>query len=323
MLRLRAAPILGLAALLGACGAPPEAPGQSVEAAEAGPVTLEFARHFGAVQPSAPLVGGGLVRIQYDRDRLYDIVNRSESTGHFATRYHCYGYGCCEVAFNEVYAQVRYDGGAFTTFALGEDGAVELSLPAQADHLEVYFEAPGYELRSYYCGCDAACAAENKARSGFSAHDFAVYDSRFGENYQFEVAPAPAAPPQVQRLAEGEWQSNHAAPSGSRYGWFWDSNVWVDMAVAPSVQPEAVGIRWTVDGWQTFNDSPAHFEGTRPDGQAQWGVDITPAKRLQSCYWCEPAPVTFEYAIFMTAQGTTSWNNNGGENFRLPLNVDL
>jgi hypothetical protein len=312
---------LALPALLSlaACGGPEPGAGWSADWAEAEAPTLAFARGFGAVTPSAPLVAGGQVRLTYDRQRLYDIVNKSSSVGYFASTYHCYGYGCCEVEFAEVYAQVRFGDGAFTTYPVDEAGEVQVSLPRDAGRLEVYFEAPGYQLRTWYCGCDAACAAENKARSGFGFHAYATYDSRFGENYRFDVAPAPA--PEVTRLADGEWLSNYATPSGVRYGWLWDSNVWVDLAVPADAQPERVGVRWTVDGWQTFTDSEARFEGTRPDGQAQWGVDITPAKRMQSCYWCRPAPVTFEYAAFMTVGGVTVWDNNEGANHALPLRV--
>ena len=305
--------------LLAACGGPAAPSATTSDAAEASRPTLTFGRGFGEVTPSAPLVAGGAARLEYDRQRLYDIVNRSSSVGYFASTYHCYGYGCCDVEFAEVYAQVRFRDGAFTTFAVDEAGGVDVPVPADATRLEVYFEAPGYNLRSYYCGCDAACAAENRARSGFGFHAHATYDSRFGDNYRFEVAAAAAPAP--RRLGDGEWLSNYATPSGVRYGWLWDANVWVDVAVPAGVRPDAVGIRWTVDGWQSFTDSAARFEGVRPDGEAQWGVDVTPAKRMQSCYWCRPDPVTFEYAIFLTVGGQTSWDNNDGADHAVPLRV--
>lgn len=305
--------------LLAACGGPTsEVAATEQSAARARPARLVFTRGFGAVTPDVPLVGGARITVEYDRQRLYDIVDGRSSVGYFASTYHCYGYGCCEVRFTDAFVRYRFSEGPFETAPLDPQGQAQIVLPEDAEHLELYVDAPGYDLRTWYCGCDTACAQDNYARSGFGFHSYAVYDSQFGDNYHFEVTPTPTAPP-VRRLADGQWASDYAAPSGARYGWFWDANVWVDVALAPKGTSREIGVRWTVDGWQTWTDSPARFEGILPGGEEQWGVDVTPAERMRSCYWCAPTPVTFEYAIFATVDGETTWDNNGGEDYSIEL----
>jgi len=133
------------------------------------------------------------------------------------------------------------------------------------------------------------------------------------------VTPALASAEPVSQLDDGQWKSNYSTPSGIRYGWFWDANVWVDIAVQNLAYDKRVGIVWTTDGWQTTEVSLAEYEGGYGEGWERWGVDIMPAAEMRSCFWCQPEPVSFEYAIFYEVRGTTYWDSNGFANYVIDL----
>ena len=124
---------------------------------------------------------------------------------------------------------------------------------------------------------------------------------------------------EVQQTASGQWQSHYSAPSGIRYGWFWDANVWADIAVKNIAPTKSVGVRWTADGWRTSHESRATFKKALDTTYEQWGVDLAPAASLQSCFWCTYVPPTVEYAIFYTVNGLTYWDNNSGQNYQVQL----
>lgn len=315
-----ALPTIALGLLVGACGGPVPADGRDFDAVQASaPATMTFSRSFSTDISQGGLRAGQTVQVRYDADRMYDIINNSSSVGHFASAHHCYGYGCCDVQFSDIEMRWRTDEGAFVSAPLTTDGTAQLSLPVSARQLEVYFFTPGYDLKTWYCGCGPECGAQNRERAGFGLQRFETYDSQFGENYHFEVSAAPVT---VARRDGGQWASNWAAPSGSRYGWQWDANVWVDLTAPSPGEDRIVGIRWTVDAWQTYQDAQAQFEGILASGEAQWGVDLVPVRRMQSCAWCTPEPVTFEYAIFTESGGVRTWDNAEGADYQLPLRTE-
>ena len=124
---------------------------------------------------------------------------------------------------------------------------------------------------------------------------------------------------EVELIAAGQWQSNYSAPSGIRYGWFWDANLWIDIAVKNIAFDKVVGVRWTTDGWRTVHDTRATYEKSLSGSYEQWGVDLTPAAKIQSCFWCNPASPKLEYAIYATQGGKTDWDSNGGQNHAVTL----
>ncbi len=129
---------------------------------------------------------------------------------------------------------------------------------------------------------------------------------------------------EVQQIRAGEWPSNFRAPSGERYGWYWDANTWVDIKVEDLGFNKRVGVRWTIDNWVTSQDSHAIYEHALEPGFEQWGVDITPALVMSNCYWCSPADRFFEYAIFYEDlhTGNVYWDNNNQNNYQLTLPGD-
>lgn len=129
----------------------------------------------------------------------------------------------------------------------------------------------------------------------------------------------------VQQMHAGEWASNFRAPSGVRYGWLWDANVWVDIKVQNLGYDKKVGVRWTTDDWNTINESYGVFEESLEPGFEKWGVDITRAAVMTNCYWCTPSDKTFEYAIFYydVDSDETYWDNNNNNNYVLTLPGDL
>jgi hypothetical protein len=300
----------------------PSAPANThVERLASAPSLIVFDRAFTTPLPSTPPVRGGQVRVQFDRMRFYDIVDGEHSLGYFSTTFHCYGYGCCEVTVPQAYLHYRFDSGAFTHVALDAQDGADIAVPSDAGALEIYFDVPGFSVRTWYCGCDTQCAQDNYDRSSGSFHAHAAYDSDFGANYVFALEDGAPPAPAVALVADGQWQSNWDAPSGVRYGWFWDANVWIDVAVENLAFHKTVGVRWTVDGWASHHDTLATYEHDLGDGFEQWGVDLV-AERLQSCSWCTPDPVTFEYAVFYEVDGQTLWDNNGGDNHTIALDTE-
>ena len=284
------------------------------------PALVAFDRSFSRPVPTRDLVAGGTVRIQFDRQRFYDVLDGTGRPGYFSSQFHCYGYGCCDVQLPEVYVHHRFDGGTFAATPLDAADGADLVIPSGAASLEVYFDVPGFEIRTWYCGCDDACAEANRAQATPAFHDRAAYDSRYGANYRFDVASAPVSAARgVRRLADGQWQSGYEAPSGVRYGWYWDANVWIDVAVENLAFDKVVGVRWTTGGWATHHEALGEYEHALGDGWEQWGVDVTPAARMSSFSWCDPEPVAFEYAIFYRVDGHTYWDNAGGSNHHVEL----
>ena len=310
---------LGLlsALLLGACSADvgtDATPDETAHAQHAiSESQLTFGEYFGEVAPAPELVAGGTVHVTYAPSRFYKIIDSESSVGWFASAYHCYGYGCCQVTFPDVTAHYRFDDGEFASQPLDDDNGFTLPIPSQASKLELYFETPGFDLRTWYCGCGEACSQENYENSGASFRSHQSYDSRYGENYVFDVTPGEnTVESTVQRTADGQWSTNPNEELTS-----WDSNVWIDVAVQNLSYHKTVGVRWTVDDWQTSQDSYAEYEQSIGGGYEQWGVDIAEAARTQSCEGC--SPTVFEYGVFYTHDGTTTWDNNDGENYQLEL----
>ena len=124
--------------------------------------------------------------------------------------------------------------------------------------------------------------------------------------------------------------------------------VWVEVRVrAGHSSAGAVGVRWTIDGWESQHDTlgvcrQPDAEGGRwrieiphlvtigwrdgsiggPDGEQPsnkvwtlWGPDRGGVRCLP---WGSPVPA-FEFALFVKTGDTTHWNNNGGQNFRIDL----
>lgn len=123
----------------------------------------------------------------------------------------------------------------------------------------------------------------------------------------------------LQVTAFGQWASDYSAPSGSRYGWYWNANIWLDLEATPDL--EAVGIHWTTDAWQTVHDSAARLDES-PENSAVWSIDVRPAAEMSDCYWCDPKELDFEYALYAVIQGETKWFNNYGENFVIPIDSE-
>lgn len=147
---------------------------------------IEFDANFSAPVATPALVAGGQVQIGYDPQRFYEVFDGPGYYGWFASSFHCYGYGCCEVTIPEVSAHARFDGGEILTTDVA-DGAAALAIPEDAESLELWFSAPGFQLRTWYCGCDAACAAQNYAAATPQWHDREGWDSAWGSNYHFAI----------------------------------------------------------------------------------------------------------------------------------------
>lgn len=153
---------------------------------------VRFDRSFGEPVVSSPLRAGTRARVAYDSDRMYRVVDSSGGpAGHFASAHHCYGYGCCEVTFPAIGVHYRFAPDEPFADDVLIDGALEIDIPSSASRLEVYFDAPGYDLKTWYCGCDETCSRANYDRASPSHVDHQAWDSRYGRNFVLEVLPAP------------------------------------------------------------------------------------------------------------------------------------
>lgn len=133
---------------------------------------------------------------------------------------------------------------------------------------------------------------------------------------------------ELSRISNGWWLS--APTAGVEGTVMQDVNLWVDISAQNVGYGKHVGIRWTDDGWVTWHDAEAWYEGSLGNNQEQWGVDIKPmgtwtADGLRWKYrqwdgdWLYADSTTIEYAIWMTYGAASWWDNNGDHNYSLTL----
>jgi len=145
-----------------------------VQKAAAG-ATLSFKNDW-SIGQQGKLVAGGTVTVDYDPARLVAIANGpSSSYGYFASKYHCYGYGCCDHTYQNT-LHVRFDStGAFASHPFS--APVDLTIPAGATQIELYFDTD-VTTEVWYCGSTPPGAKTTVGPDHF-------YDSNFGKNFVF------------------------------------------------------------------------------------------------------------------------------------------
>jgi hypothetical protein len=262
----------------------------------AAPVSaIAFDGAFAPPVPTPALIAGGRVAIEYDAQRFWDVFDGSESLGWFASTYHCYGYGCCEARFPEVQAHHRFDDGEVVSRTI-EDGATSFELPADTSTLEMWFSAPGFELRTWYCGCDAACAQQNRDAAQFHWVDREGWDSRFGENYTFEVGGWPVVHGEDVKLVEAR------TIDGVFTG---------EIEVSDIAWQKDVQVHWSLLGrddtqWVT---SDAAFAGMSEGGDFErWSFTIEDGAIGEG---------ELRFAIRYAVDGRTRWDDNCGWDYQL------
>jgi len=124
------------------------------------------------------LKAGAEVTLSYAPERMQAIANGSSYFSFFASKYHCYGYGCCEHEYENA-LHVRFSkSGGWTTLPLSGP-SVTCTLPSDATMIETYFDTDVYTT-TWYCGG----AAGPKYKQPNPDH---FYDSNFGKNFFFEL----------------------------------------------------------------------------------------------------------------------------------------
>lgn len=129
---------------------------------------------------SGEVVRGGALAIRYASERMRAIVGSAQLNGvpYFASRYHCYGYGCCSFEYdNAVHLRFRPDA-PFERQPIG-DHPVVVSVPADASQVEVYFDT-AVTTTTWYCG-----GAEGERYRQPTLDSF--YDSNYGQNFVYRV----------------------------------------------------------------------------------------------------------------------------------------
>lgn len=308
MARCTPAFALALLALTGpACR--PEAPASSTPETRTQGETVShitFDADFHEPQASPALVAGGKAQITYDAHRLYDIVDGESSVGWFASSFHCYGYGCCEVKFPEIYAGYRFGGGGDQLQPMS-DGAAEIALPSDAPQMSLWFSAPGFEIRTWYCGCSGECADENYQNSSPHWVDHSTFDSRYGANYAFDVEPAglfPVVHGQTVKLLDAAIGNYGCSSCGTFSGEIELRNI--DYTKQVRIAYTVIGGGSTMDG--AWDEIDATYLGPSANGFERWSFETT------------GAPFLFgetRFALRYDVAGQTYWDNNCGWDYSL------
>jgi hypothetical protein len=123
---------------------------------------------------------GGTLLVSYAPARMEAIVADAKLNGvpYFASKYHCYGYGCCSFEYERALHVRFHEGDSFATYPMG-DLPVALAVPADASRVEVYFDADVYTT-TWYCG-----GAEGPKYRQPGPDRF--YDSNFGANFVYTI----------------------------------------------------------------------------------------------------------------------------------------
>lgn len=137
----------------------------------------------------------------------------------------------------------------------------------------------------------------------------AHWDSQFGRNYRSEadsgVIAFGAAPAQVVVFDPG-------LPAGT-------VSLPLEVAVRQELEPEAVAIHWTEDGWVTRHVAHAYYRHNH------WDLSVGSNARNPNRYgwsvWAGRIPIQhayrLEYAVECRTKRGTFWDNRGGRNHRL------
>jgi len=146
----------------------------SVQKAPAPSATLTFKADW-SIAAQGKLAAGSTVSIDYDVARLKAVIDGANPLGYFASKYHCYGYGCCSHTYdNKLHARFS-GGGSFSSVAL-TGAPVQITIPQGAQTLELYFETAAMTTL-WYCGGGTG------PKTTYGPDVF--YDSNYGKNFLF------------------------------------------------------------------------------------------------------------------------------------------
>jgi len=95
------------------------------------------------------------------------------------SKYHCYGYGCCSHDYDNRLSVRYHSGHAFTQHKLQAGQPALLNVPADAAHVELFFDAV-VTTTTWYCGGAPGPKFVQDPPDQF-------YDSDFGRNFVLPV----------------------------------------------------------------------------------------------------------------------------------------
>jgi len=124
---------------------------------------------------------GGKLLVTYAPERMKKIIDQATINGvpYFAAKYHCYGYGCCGFEYSTKLHVRFYDHGEFTSYPIG-DLAVELTIPHDAQQIEIYFDCDVYTT-TWWCGGGPEGPKYRQPQPD------RFYDSNYGANFVYTI----------------------------------------------------------------------------------------------------------------------------------------
>ena len=93
-----------------------------------------------------------------------------------------------------------------------------------------------------------------------------------------------------------------------RLGYQYDkSNFKVNAVLQNYAYNKSVFVRYTTDGWKSYNDKALNYSKTNANGTETWTTDLNLANYSNAS--------DFQYAICYRVYGTEYWANNFGKNY--------
>lgn len=122
---------------------------------------------------------GGKLLVTYAPQRMKTIVDAAKSNGYFASKYHCYGYGCCSFEYATA-MHIRFNSWeGYATYPVG-DKAIEVAIPSNAGTIELYFDTDVYTT-TWFCGGGPEGQKYPQSRPD------RFYDSNYGNNFVYTI----------------------------------------------------------------------------------------------------------------------------------------
>ena len=124
---------------------------------------------------------------------------------------------------------------------------------------------------------------------------------------------------EILRVDQRVNRVNSRSPDGWENGWMWDQQIRIWAEVKNFGYDKQVGMRWSMDGWNTYRDEPAKYSYSKSGLIEEWVIDFIPFT-LHSCYTCdEIEELEIEYSLYYRVGNQLFWDSNGQNNYMIKI----